>query len=257
MITDTRRHESEAALPFLRRFDPRVKVVCGLVLVGALLALPLSANRWLWGYAGLILLLAAAGGLEARKLAMRVSILLPFLVLGAALLPLAHPTAPGDELPCAGLVLSRLATATYLSVAGKCLLTLLAAAVLVGTTTSVDLLRALQGLGAPRTITALLGFAVTYLGVLSDEVRRMTRASACRGGRPRPLRALVVAAAMLRTLLVRSFERAERIALAMVARGFAGRMPELRRRRLRAREAVGGLAFVVLALIPHFTGIWS
>lgn len=240
----------------LHRLDARVKLVCAGVLVAALLALPLSANRWLWAYACLVLALAVLGRLRVQWLVGRVSILLPFLIIGAALLPLAQPTVPGDTLAVAGLTLSRLACATYLSVAGKCLLSLLAASVLVGTTSPAELLRALQGLGAPRTVTALLCCAVTYLGVLSGEVRRMTVARDSRGGRPRLLRQIAVAAAMLRTLMVRTFERAERIALAMVARGYDGRMPDLHRRPAPTAHVIAGAGFVVLAIIPHVTGIW-
>jgi len=256
METDTSRRNPKSARSLLRHLDCRVKVVCACALVAAILALPLSANRWLWAYAALMLVLAALGRLRAKWLAGRVAILLPFLIIGAALLPLAPPTSADDALCLGGLTLSRLAVATYLSVAGKCLLSLAAASVLVGTTTPADLLRALQGLGVPRTVTALLGLAVTYLGVLSGEVRRMGVARDSRGGRVRLLRAIAVAMCMLRTLLVRSFERAERIALAMVARGYDGRMPELRRGPAPLAHVAVGAGFIALVIIPHLTGIW-
>ncbi|HUS80067.1 MAG TPA: energy-coupling factor transporter transmembrane component T, partial [Armatimonadota bacterium] len=245
----------------LRRLDARVKVVCAGVLVAAMLALPVRANAWLWAYAALILALAALGRLRAGWLGGRVVILLPFLIIGAALVPLARPVSPQDllGLPTAWgeLTLSRLALTAYLSVAGKCLLCLLAASVVVGTTMPADLLRAAQGLGAPRTVTALLGFAVTYLSVLADEVRRMTVARDSRGGRPGLLRGIAVAAAMLRTLMIRTFERAERIALAMVARGYDGRMPDLHRGPVPAAHVAAGALFIAIAIIPHLTGIWS
>ncbi|MCD6359343.1 MAG: cobalt ECF transporter T component CbiQ [Armatimonadetes bacterium] len=231
------------------------------MLVVSVLALPMRANAWLWAYAALILALATLGQLRPGWLAGRVAILLPFLVIGAVLLPLARPVSPGDLLRVnvmwGVLALSRLALAAYFSVAGKCLLTLLAASVLMGTTAPADLLRAAQGLGAPRAVTALLGFAVTYLGVLGDEVRRMIVARDSRGGRPRLLRGIAVAAAMLRALMIRTFERAERVALAMVARGYDGRMPDLRRGPMPAMHITAGIGFIAIAIIPHLTGIWS
>ena len=54
--------------------------------------------------------------------------------------------------------------------------------------------------------------------------------------------------------MVRTFERGERIALAMVARGYRGRMPELSRKAVPISHVLGGIAFVVavvvLALVP-------
>ncbi len=240
----------------LHRVDARVKVVCAAALIVAVLAVPIAQNPRLLLLAAVMGMAAIVSRLPATWLAKRVLLLVPFLVIAAALLPLARPQGPDDSLVITppGIALSAAAVAAYLSVSGKCLLALFAATLLVGTTRTVDLLRAGQALGLPRTVTALLSFAATYLVVLSEEAGRMVTARDSRGKVRGLMRNLRVAGSMARALMVRTFERGERIALAMVARGYRGRMPELSRKTVPAGHVVLGIAFVgavvVLSVVP-------
>jgi len=240
----------------LHRVDARVKVVCTAALIVAGLAVPIAENWRLALLGGLMVALAAASRLPARWIAKRMLILLPFLIIAALLLPFAPVLGAEDALsiPHLGLTLSRTALSAYVSVSGKCLLALFASTLLVGTTRTVDLLRAGQALGLPRTVTALMGFAATYLAVLSEEAGRMVTARDSRGKVRGLIRNLRVAGSMMRALMVRTFERGERIALAMVSRGYRGRMPELSRKAVPPGHVAGGIAFVaalvVLSLVP-------
>lgn len=227
----------------LHQFDARVKLVCASALVAAILIVPIAHNARLALYAGLLLALAILSRLPLRYLLTRAIILLPFLIIGALALPFVGADLRAD------------AVALYVSIAGKCMLALLTTSVLMGTTPVVDLLRAGQALGFPRTVTALLGFAMTYLATLTDEARAMVTARDCRGRVRGAIRSVAVAASMMRTLMVRTFERAQRIALAMVARGYNGRMPELGRASAPAGHVVIGVAFVALIVAPHLTGL--
>lgn len=237
----------------VHRVDARVKVVCTAALIVAVLVVPMSQSWRLALIAGLMLVVAAASRLPARWIAKRMLILLPFLIIAAVLVPLAPVVRPTDAVavPQLGLTLSRMALSAYVAISGKCLLVLFAATLLVGTTRTVDLLRAGQALGLPRTITALIGFAATYLTVLSQEAARMLTARDSRGKMRGLRRSLAVAGSMLRALIVRTFERGERIALAMVSRGYRGRMPELERAALPVAHLLGGVAFVVLLALLH------
>jgi cobalt/nickel transport system permease protein len=237
----------------LHRLDARVKLVCAAVLIVAVLAVPVKHNWRLALLAAPLLVAAIVSRLPASWLVRRMLVLLPFLLIAALLLPLAPAQGPEDALtlPQLGLVLSRLAVSAYVSISAKCLLALFAATLLVGSTRTVDLLRAGQALGLPRTITALMGFAATYLMVLSDEAARMLTARDSRGKVRGLWRNLKVAGAMLRALMVRTFERGERIALAMVSRGYRGRMPELSRKSLPLGHVLAGLAFVTLIALLY------
>jgi len=239
----------------VHRLDARVKLVCATALVVAILATPVARPWLLAAYAAMLLAIAAASGLPAGWIAKRLVILAPFLVLGTIALPFVPPTETADAWQLAGIELSRGAALVWLSVGGRCLLALLAATLLTGATTSAALLRAVGALGVPRTLTALTGFAITYLAALGDEAGRMMTARRSRG-RVRGLgRNLRVAASMLATLMARTVERAERIALAMVARGYRGRMPALTSERAPAAEVVAAVAFVAAVAAVFWLGV--
>jgi cobalt/nickel transport system permease protein len=83
-------------------------------------------------------------------------------------------------------------------------------------------------------ITAIAGFMVRYLGIVAGEGRRMHVARQSRGYDPRWLWQARGIAASAGTLFVRSYERGERVYLAMLSRGYDGTMPALGGRRASA-----------------------
>ena len=93
------------------------------------------------------------------------------------------------------------------------------------TTRPRDLVRALQHLRVPDTLVTIAGFMVRYVDVVGDQMRRMRVARASRGFTARSLRAWPPLAASTGALFIRSYERGERVHLAMVSRGWSGRMP--------------------------------
>jgi len=239
----------------VHRLDARVKLVCACALVIALLATPVARPGLLAAWAALLLAIAGASQLPARWIAGRLALLAPFLLLGTIALPLLPPADAADARQVLGLIVSAQAALLWLNVGGKCLLALLAATLLTGTTASAELLRAAGALGLPRTLTALTGFALTYLGVLGAEGGRMIVARRARG-RVRGLgRNLRVAASMAATLMARTVERGERVALAMVARGYRGRMPALDAGPAPAGQIVLGAAFVAACAALLWAGV--
>lgn len=229
----------------VHRLDARVKLVCACALVIALLATPVARPGLLAAWGAVLLAIAAASRLPLRWIAGRLVLLAPFLLLGTLALPLVPPADAADARQALGLSVSAQTALLWLSVGGKCLLVLLAATLLNGATASAELLRAAASLGLPRTLTALTGFALTYLAVLGAEGERMVVARRARGRVRGPGRNLRVAASMAATLMARAVERGERVALAMVARGYRGRMPALQAGPAPAGQVALGAAFVL------------
>ncbi|MGI5819079.1 MAG: cobalt ECF transporter T component CbiQ [Armatimonadota bacterium] len=232
----------------VHRLDARVKLVCAFALIVAVLAVPVAQNRMLLVYAGTLLLIVAASRLPGAWLVKRMAIIAPFLALGTIGVAFLPPVDAGDTWRIGGLELSSQVVAVWASVGGKCALSLLIAVLLAGTSTSADLLRAAQSLRIPRTITALTGFAITYIAVLADEVGRMITAMRSRGRVRGARRRLATGAALLTTLMARTVERADRIALAMVSRGYRRQMPALAQEPVPAAQWAVGAAVVALAL---------
>ncbi len=74
-----------------------------------------------------------------------------------------------------------------------------------------------------------MGFMVRYLDVVTGEMARMMTAMRSRGYDPRSPRHWPTLARTLGALFIRSYERGERVHLAMLSRGYDGALPDLRR----------------------------
>jgi cobalt/nickel transport system permease protein len=101
----------------------------------------------------------------------------------------------------------------------------LASLTLAATTEPRDLLAGLERLGMPHPLVQIMGFMIRYLDVVTDEMRRMRIARESRGFSARNARHWPVLARSAGALFIRSYERGERVHLAMLSRGYTGRMP--------------------------------
>jgi cobalt/nickel transport system permease protein len=90
-----------------------------------------------------------------------------------------------------------------------------------------------------------------YVFVLAGEARSMRRARDLRsfGGRGKELRS---AAGMIGTLMLRTFDRSDRIYRAMTARGFTGTLHLIDDERLRERDGIFVLAGSIVCLAFRF-----
>ena len=172
------------------------------------------------------LLLLAAGilvstGVAWRHLLPRLAIGLPVVVF-AVVLPFV---ATGPTQALGPLTVSSTGLAAAWSVLAKGLTGVLAAVAFAVTTRPTDLVAGLQRLRAPHLVVLVLSFMVRYLGVVTDELGRMRVARESRAFRGRGLRAWPVLASSSGALFIRSYERGERVHLAMLSRGFSGRLP--------------------------------
>lgn len=186
--------------------DPRSKLFAGLAFVACVLFTP-RISTVKGGAYGLLLLTAA---LLARLPC------LPILTRLAALLPFAF-------LMMISAAVSQLSPDRLEQVAMKSLLSMTAMAVVSMTTPFPDLLRALQQGRLPKTLILFLAFLYRYADVLRRESIQLERGWSARYfGRTR-LRQWSRLGHVLAALLIRSYERAERIYSAMMARGFSSR----------------------------------
>ncbi|HET7821044.1 MAG TPA: cobalt ECF transporter T component CbiQ [Ornithinibacter sp.] len=172
------------------------------------------------------LLVLAAGVLwstrvPVRHLLPRLAVELPFAVF-AVLLPFV---AIGPQVQVGPFTVSQtgLDAAVALLLKGTC--GVVVAVAFAVTTQPRDLVRALQHLRVPDTLVTIAGFMVRYVDVVGDQMRRMRVARASRGFTARSVRAWPPLAASTGALFIRSYERGERVHLAMVSRGWSGRMP--------------------------------
>ena len=239
---------------FLRLLDPRGKLVC---LFGFTLAVSISRfpEAPLLGLC-LGLVLAIDSGLGFNKLilgAVGVNFFALFLWM---LLPwsLEWQGGPVFNFNPAGLSLAGLITLKVNAV-------YLATASLLATSRVNDVLHALAHFKLPGKLVALFMLFHRYLNLLRGEYRRMRRAMAVRcfvpGSNLHTYRSM---AQLFGMLLVRSYDRSERIHWAMLCRGFNGTFWVLDHFHWHRRDwlfcVAGSMVVALLLFLGLEGGIW-
>ena len=213
-----------AGTSVVHRLEPHLKLVAVLAFAMVVVATPVHADWAPAAYAGqlaLVLGVAAVAGVRLGRLARGLVVELPFVGF-ALLLPFV---SGGPRVDVLGLALSIDGLETGGGLLAKATLSVLAATVLAATTEPRELLRGLERLRLPHVLVQILSFMIRYADVVSGELHRMRVARESRGFRPRGLAGLRVLGATAGSLFVRSYERGERVHLAMLSRGYDGRLP--------------------------------
>ena len=227
-----------------------------LGLLGFVTVVVLTPGEYLLAFAAYALIVAVLVRLSrvpVRNLWRRLWPVLPFVGV-ALVLPFV---ATGDRVAVGPLSLAVEGLRGGLELLLTVLLAATSAVLFAATTEPRELVRGLDQLRLPQPLVQILGFMLRYLEVVSDEVRRMSVALTSRGFRARSPRHWPVLARTLGALFIRSFERGERVHLAMVSRGYTGRMP-MQHTVASARDwahvasvpALAALAFLVAAALP-------
>jgi cobalt/nickel transport system permease protein len=198
-----------------------VKIAAAFLFVFAIVVTPREVIWAFAAYATILIALATAAHLGIRFVATRMLIEVPFVV-AAFLIPFlaADPTVS-----VLGIELSRSGLWDAWNILAKATLGLLTSVVLAGTTDIASMLRGFEALRMPRVLTAIMGFMVRYLDVVLGELKRMRIAMGSRGHNPRWLGHIRPYATSAGLIFIRSYERGERVFLAMASRGYDGHMP--------------------------------
>ncbi|GAA5154912.1 cobalt ECF transporter T component CbiQ [Nocardioides marinquilinus] len=205
----------------VHRAPAHLKVIALVAYAIAVVATPAG---WWWAFAvhaAVLLGVIAASRVPPSHLARRMVVELPVVVF-AVLLPFV---ADGPRTKVLGLTVSQAGLDGGLTLLVKATLGVLASLTLAATTEPQDLLRGLARLRVPSLLVQIMGFMVRYLEVVADDLRRMRIARESRGFVARGPRAWPVIARSLGALFIRSFERGERVHLAMLSRGYDGKLP--------------------------------
>ncbi len=227
----------------LHRLDPRAKV-----LVTAAFALVVSSfGRYevsgLLPFALFPVSLAILGEVPWGYLLKRIGLALPFmLVLGAL-----NPVLDREVLLHVGPLAITGGWLSSFSMVLKLVLTVASAVVLVATTGVDGVCQALERLGLPQVFVVQIGFLHRYTFVLAEEAVRMLRARELRsnshGLTHREFGPLAG------HLLLRTWDRAQRIHQAMLARGFDGNFHMLRRSSFGPRDLLFLFAWCAIFLL--------
>ncbi|MFJ3925524.1 cobalt ECF transporter T component CbiQ [Streptomyces sp. NPDC090022] len=197
------------------------KLAATLAFVLVVVSTPREAVWAFAAYAALLAAVAAVARIPAGFLLRRLLIEIPFVAF-ALLLPFV---AEGERAEVLGMSLSVSGLWGAWNVLAKGTLGVAASVLLASTTELRALLLGLQRLRLPPLLVQIASFMIRYGDVITDELRRMSIARRSRGFEARGIRHWGVLAKTAGALFIRSYERGERVYLAMVSRGYAGAMP--------------------------------
>jgi cobalt/nickel transport system permease protein len=200
-----------------RQADHRLRLAAAVVASAVIAVTPQPASVAVLLAAALCgcAVAVALGETSVRDVARRLLAVNAFVALVWVTLPW-QLTARGWVYWPPGVDLALLITLRANAVAAACL------ALLAGID-AFGLARAAAGLGLPAKLARLMALTVRYVGLFAETRLRIERACRARGFRARPdRRTLRVTAQMVAVLLMQALLRAERVELALRARGFSG-----------------------------------
>lgn len=219
----------------LHLLDARAKLLVTVVFLVTMLSVPLYRLSEILLYFVFPILSASMGGVGYAAIFRRSLFVLPFVTL-IGLFNIFYDREPFFFI---GRVAITGGWVSFLSIVLRGLLSVQALLVLIAGTGYYNLCRSMQQLGVPSLFTAQLLFVYRYLYVLIEESLALSRARDARsfGRKSYPL---TVWGTLIGQLLLRTFDRADRIGRAMYARGFTGRIPScsFRRRTWESRDTV-------------------
>ncbi|MEV0439871.1 cobalt ECF transporter T component CbiQ [Streptomyces spectabilis] len=231
---------------------PHTKLTAVLCFVVVVVSTPREAVWAFAAYAALLATVAYAARVPALFLLKRLLIETPFVAF-ALLLPFV---AQGERVHVLGLSLSESGLWGAWNVLAKGTLGVAASVLLAATTELRELLLGLQRLRLPPLLVQIASFMIRYGDVIADEMRRMRVARESRGFEASGVRHWGVLAKSAGALFIRSYERGERVHLAMVSRGYTGSMPVIDEVTASRAQWSYALALPVTALVVCLLG-WT
>ena len=206
-----------------------------------------------------VLLIVGPARIPPRVLGVAMSAPLTFLALGSVSVAVTVGDAPLDALAAWGpLAVTPASLAHGLDVGGHGIAGTLALMVLATTTPMVDLLTWLRTLRVPDPLIAVASLTYRLLFVLLDTVVGIHDAQANRlADAAGPRRRWRTSAAATGTVLVRAWDRAERLQAGLEARGFESALVTLPVARPRSWSFRGLTAAVLAAVWIAVVATWA
>jgi len=230
---------------YVHRLPSHTKLLAALGFLLVVVATPRQAY-WVFGcYAALLAAVAGVAGLRLRDIARRTVVEAPF-VLFAVLLPFL---VPDETVAVLGVELSRAGLSDAWNILAKATLGVWTSVILAGTTSPQALVAGLQRLRMPSVMVQMLAFMVRYADVIAHDLAHMRIARTSRGFKARGPRDWRVLAQSAGALFIRSYERGERVHLAMLSRAYTGSLPLAGTSRATALHWVAAASLPVIAAV--------
>jgi cobalt/nickel transport system permease protein len=225
----------------LHRLDPRAKLLTTLAFIIAVVSYGKYEITGLLPFFLYPVVLVAVGNLPPLYLARKILLAAPF----AFFIGIFNPLLDRTILVHLGPIGISGGWVSFASIMLRFLLTVSAALILIAATGLNGVCLALEKIGVPRIFVVQLLFLYRYIFVLTEEALRLVRARSLRSFQGRGL-GFKVFSSMIGQLLLRTLDRAGRIHLAMLSRGFDGIIRPTRPLKIHGRDAAFFLGWSAL-----------
>ncbi|KAF1076392.1 cobalt ECF transporter T component CbiQ [Methanogenium sp. MK-MG] len=232
----------------VHRIEPRIKIISfGILIVSAVFVGTIPASLFFLAVAVVILL---ASRLPMRFILTRMKVICVFVIPILVLMPL---TVPGTPLFSAGPVsISQEGVSFAVLVTVRSVTAILLVVTMLGTQRFDTTLKALSLLRVPGIIIQMLLFTYRYIYVMIDEFLRIWSSMRAKGYTFRFNRhGLTIIGNLIGMLLINSYERAERVYQAMIAKGYTGNPISFSPFRVTIPDCLFCAAVITLAVGVH------
>ena len=251
MFAETSHNDS-----ILMHLDPRLKIVVVFffsIIVAILNRIPVLLCAWILGI--LMVVIAKVPLKELIKRLTPVNLLIGFLWL---FLPFTFPGKPIIYLGTLPVTHEGVLYATKITIKSNAIMLMMIG--LVATTSIFTLGHAMHELRVPKKIVHLFFFTYRYIHVMQREYNRLINSIKIRGFKAKTnLHTYRTLAYMIGMILVRSFDRAQRVHNAMLCRGFKGSLYSLKTFSIKKRDIVSLIlataVIIVLGVLEWTTTI--
>jgi len=202
-------------------------------------------------YAFIVIALLIWNQIPLRSIRKRLIIEIPF-VLFAFFLPI-FGTDP--RIDFFGFKLSEPGLWAGWNILIKATIGVMMSLILSSTTPQRELLVGLEKLKFPKLLVQIMSFMIRYTVVVTEELKRMAIARESRCFEANGPKQWGVLARSAGALFIRSYERGERVHMAMLSRGYTGTLPLTTVQFSSRRDRINGTLLPLIAIIVFL--IWS
>ncbi|BCS54880.1 cobalt ECF transporter T component CbiQ [Geobacter sp. SVR] len=231
----------------IHRLDARVKVLVTAIFIVAVVSFDRYELAALLPFFLFPAVMISRSNLPLRFILGKMALLCPFVLVVGIFNPLFDR---GTMIQAGGIGISG-GWVSFASILVKTLLTVGATLILIGVTGFTAVCRSLRAFGMPGVFAVQLLFLYRYIFVLAEEVARAARAREFRSFNRKGL-GITSFSVMIGHLLLRTWQRAERIHMAMLARGFTGALHTRRTSRFGREELCFLLGWSSLFIFLRF-----
>lgn len=197
---------------FIHRIDPRIKIIAFFTFILSVVLTGPTAYLSFLLYGVILSVLLIFSRIPFLFMFKKSLTVIPFVILIVIFIPFIKED---------GIIL-------FWSIVMKSYLSIFSMILLTSSTRFTKLLKGLERLKLPKVFIMIISFMYRYSFLLIDEVQRMERSRKCRTfEKKRSLRILKILSNIVGVLFLRSYERGERVYLAMRSRLFQGEIKTL------------------------------